>query len=228
MNICLFLSGFALGVFSNLFANLFTNLFTNYFKQILNLIYNKSKPKTKSKFLKINFICKITDKQLFDEYFPKFRNKSAPRTQPYWNYNEGVIKFEIDKQIDNPISFEYLLEDLDLPLFESFGKIYLFIDYNNLINIYLPESTINLTDFDKRETELSKKYNNLICATFKCKTSDIYITSYFKKFFNNTIDLTPELLLLGYDKNIKQFNNLILIDKYENFSFKLNEKINFF
>ena len=215
MNNCLFLSGFTLGIFTNF-----------YYKQILNFILYCKKPKPKQNSFKIDFICKITDKQLFDEYFPKFRNKSAPRTQPYWDYNEklNLIKFEINKKIDNPISFEYLLEDIDLPLFESFGKIYLFIHYNNFINIYLPESTISLSDFDKNETELSKKYNNLICATFKCKPCDFYITNYLKSFFNNTIDLTPELLLFGYDKNIN-CSNLVLINKYENLSFNLNEKL---
>ena len=71
MNNCLFLSGFTLGIFTNL-----------YYKQILNLIYKKSKPKTKSNSLKINFICKITDKQLFDEYFPKCIIENLDR----WDY----------------------------------------------------------------------------------------------------------------------------------------------
>ena len=188
---------------------------------------NLSSPKPKPSF-KIYFLCKITNNKLFDEYFPKFMNASAPRTQPYWEYTKNLIKFEIESDFfKEPTSFETLLEDIDIPLFESFGEIYIYIHYNNLINIYLPESIINLSDFEIGETELSKKYSNLICASIDYTNGkSIYITKHLKSFFNNTIELTPELLTFGLNKTKSlEFSNLQIINKNENLNFSLNEKI---
>ena len=213
MNILNFCSGFIIG-----FASVW------YHKSIINGIVSLTISKKKNEPT-IKFICKITNNTLFNEYFPKFRNQSAPRTQPYWDFieNKGIIKINVFKTINAPILFENLLKDLDLPLFESFGKIYVYIHYKNLINIYLPESTIDLSDFEPKETELSIKYQNIIYATVISDKKTEYITNYLKSFFNNTIELTPELLLLDYDQD--NITSLKIVNKSNNFIFNLYETI---
>ena len=209
INIFDFALGFTCGFVTVIYHKNIIAAVIEYFKQ-----KNETKPK-------IKFICKITDTPLFDEYFPKFKNQSAPRTQPYWEFSENLIKIDIDTPIDVPISFENLLSDIDLPLFESFGKIYVYIHYNNFINIYLPESTIDLLDFEPKETELSLKYKNIIYAAFTTNDNTIYITSYLKSFFNNTIELTPELLSINHPN----VNSLKIVNKEFNVIFNLHETI---
>ena len=204
MNVLNFCSGFIIGFASVWYHKVII-------KFIAKLFINKQKNEPT-----IKFICKITNIPIFNEYFPKFRNLSAPRTQPYWDFfeNKNLIKININTPINTPILFENLLSDLDIPLFESFGKIYVYVHYKNLINIYLPESTIDLLDFEPKETELSIKYKNIIYAAFiNDKTAD-YKTSYLKSFFNNTIELTPELLLFDYNEdNQDNVKSLKIVNK---------------
>ena len=213
VNIFDFCSGFACGVVTVIYHKNIIEKFIEYFK-----------PKNENK-LQIDFICKITNTPLFDELFPKFTNKSAPRTQPYWDFYENteIIKINIDTPMNFSISFESLLSELDLPLFKSFGKIYVYIHYKNKTIVYLPESIIDLSNFDTKETELSKKYKNVVVAVFKNENSSVYVTSYLKSFLNNTIEITPEILLLN--RPHLEATSLQIINNNEICNFNLTDSI---
>ena len=141
------------------------------------------------------FMCKITNKKVFDELFPKLPNNSASRVQPQWKFCEqnGTIRIEIKPlKFYDKLTFENLVSwnGLDLSVFQEFGECYIYIEVNDIIMVYTPGSVIDDTDFFERETELSKKYTGIICAIF----DNEYRTKHFKKFLYNTIPLTPEII----------------------------------
>ena len=141
------------------------------------------------------FICKITNKKVFDELFPKLPNDSASRVQPQWEFCEEkmIIRIEIKPlKFYDKLTFENLVSwnGLDLSVFLEFGECYIYIEVNDIIMVYTPGLVIDDTDFTKTETELSKKYTGIICAIF----DNEYRTKHFKKFLYNTLPLTPEII----------------------------------
>ena len=173
------------------------------------------------KIYKVNFVVKITDQPLFEEIF-------NGKFQPGWKYfnHKKVLKIEIPDKINIPNEmkvsdlFELKENDehvitLDVPLFETFGKIYLyftyFIDSQKFINVYTLDNIISKNDFVPKI--MSK---NILCASVKCKNSKIeYISNYLKLFYNNQT-ITPEMVLLNYDKlniDINESKLLVIRDK---------------
>ena len=229
-----FINGFINGIITGIllkdnvsfvFKNIFINCIKLYHTFKSTNIKNKD---NEGRFVPYAFlICKITDFDKFNEYFPKLKTKY--RTQPMWEYYKGVIKIELPIfNLSESIKFDDLCSDLDIPFFKSFSELFIYVHYNNFINVYTNESVIDKLDFELNETELSKKYSSLICATINTKNNSIYITKYFKKFLNNKIPLTVEMLILNYDKidTTCAFNvNLQIVNGKNIYTIYLNETI---
>jgi hypothetical protein len=199
----------------------------------------------------IDFVFKITDNNSFEEYF-KNNERNNITLQPLWDYykNKKVIKIQLDEDFINylnknayKISFhdfinlkndnEYYVT-LDIPFFETFGDVYLYVNYKidskKYINVYKTTDEIHSNDF--LNIINNNEANNIICSSFEYSTSTPtrvnfeYMTNYLKMFFNNKTDITPELLLLNYDKldipvgGVKL--NIITVHS-ENKKFLLNE-----
>ena len=186
-----FISGFITGLF---LKNKLFNVLKGLYIQTIQL-YHQNKPLQNKIKNKSYFICKITNTELFHELFPDYPN--TPKVQPYWEYypNKQVIKIKLDDDVFNFEEFKYKTT-LDLDFFKKIGKVYIYVDYymenKKFTNIYHEEeNTLNV--------DLSK-YNSIICATIKHNENLEYITKYFKQFLNNKVNITPELLLLHYDK----------------------------
>jgi hypothetical protein len=168
-------------------------------------------PLSSPKQTKNYFMCKITNEKVFDELFPRLPNNSASRVQPQWEFCEHkrIIRIEIKPlKFYERLTFENYIawNGLDLSLFQEIGECYVYITLNETVIVYRPDSIIDDSDFIKKETELSKKYNNIICAVF----DTMYITKYFKMFLQNTVPLTPEVVMnyIWDTNNVK--NNSVL------------------
>jgi hypothetical protein len=228
-----FYKGFIIGY---LFKQRFNNFLKNIVFSGLNILHKlknniiKDDYNIKDGIHKVNLVVHITNEDLFNEVF----NGIFP---VWWNYlsEKKVLKTELDddvvdflNNIDN-INVNELMEyidinaenliTIDIPLFKTFGKIYLYVTYykNNkkFINIYDENMDISKDDFNHIK-ELSM-FNNILCASLKCQNKTEYITKYLKLFYNNNINLTPELLLLNYDKincDLKNSSFLIIRDRY--------------
>ena len=147
--------------------------------------------------------------------------------QPIWEYysNKRIIKIPLDDDFvdylnsisDYSIHFNDFMNlkrknehyvTLDIPFFETFGEVFLYVKYSvndrNYINIYSDFDKICSDDFKIVNTEFKNFMENIICASVDYKKDSKkkteYITNYTKMFVNNTIHLTPELLLNNYDK----------------------------
>ena len=203
-----FIGGFVVGV---ILKNKVSFLLKKVYTQGVNVYHNahKNKKPVKKKS-KIYLICKIKDKNEFDELF-------GGKLNPRWIYHEhkGVLKIEVDDHLDEYISYDDFLEttDLDIPLFQSFSEIFIYVHYfineKEYINVYPRNTNINAFDFKLNDTFLSKKYESLICATVNNNEKTVYITKYFKMFLNNKTNITAEMILLGYDKLDVHLNNNI-------------------
>jgi hypothetical protein len=206
---------------------------------VINSMF-KNKIKENENISKIDFIVKITDETLFEEIF-------HGKLQPGWKYfsNKKILKIElpedildfINTKIDTikvsdlfelkEIEEEHLIS-LDVPLFESFGKIYLyftyFIDSQKFINVYTPDMNISKSDFSMSYSN----YDNILCASLKYKNKIEYISNYYKLFFNNGQTLTPEILIMNNDKlNIPIENCKLIIIKDKSIKeYSYNEIIN--
>jgi hypothetical protein len=197
-------------------------------------IYHKfHKPKSIQKHKKAFLVCKITDNELFNEYFPVLNTKS--RVQPHWEYspNKEVIKIGLeDLDFEElPCVIIDLLDNsgLDIDFFESFCELGVYVHYFHenaeYINIYGIYQTIKPEDFHLNESVLSKKYKNIVCATFKMHGKTIYLTKYFKKFLNNTNEITINQLLI-YNDEINTLNgDLQIVDNQIVKIYSINEKI---
>jgi hypothetical protein len=229
---CGFISGFLL---KDKTTCLVQNTFVNAVKLYHHVKKNKVPEKEK---MKIFLVCKINDQNEFDEIFPKLKNKSASRVQPMWDYYEqkGVIKIDLEEKINESIYYKDFLNKLDetydIPFFQGFSELFIYVHYTienkEYINVYDQNCFIDMNDFKLNNTELSKKYNNIICATINYNQKMEYITKYFKMFLNNKIDITPELILLHYDNldiHLSNNTNLQIVNsKIINIS-SLNEVI---
>jgi len=179
--------------------------------------FHKHSNKPKDKLLNVYLVSKITDYDTFDEEFPVIDN--VQRVQPQWKYfdNKNVIKIKIH----NPVFIDEVMNcndflnttDLDIPFFKTFSELFVYVHYTvddkEYINVYPEQSSINTFDFKIKETELSKKYSSMICATINQNDKPIYITKYFKMFMNNKLPITTEMLLLNYDNFDAPLNNNI-------------------
>ena len=197
----------------------------------------------------IDFVFKITDNNSFEEYF-KNNEKNNITLQPLWDYykKKQVIKIQLDEDFINylnkneyKISFHDFINlkndnefyvTLDIPFFEAFGDIYLYINYriNNkkYVNVYKPSDEIHSNDF--LNIINNGEADNIICSSFEYSTSAKvkfeYMTNYLKMFFNNKRHITPELLLLNYDKLDIQVSDLklnVITVHSENKKYLLNE-----
>ena len=167
---------------------------------------------TENNFNKQYFVCKITNNYVFNQLFPVLETKY--RTQPTWEYNKhkNTIKIELEPFSLN-CSFKDFLDniELDVPLFESFGDISLYVHYtSNLkeyINVYTKGTVIQPSDFIVTETDLSKRHEKIICVTVLTGETHVYITNYFKKFLNNRYPLKSDTILLYCDQ-LEELNDI--------------------
>ena len=224
----------------------------NIFHGIKNRLSKQGKLPNNSLIKNIYFVFKITDEESFNEYF-KNNEKNNITLQPIWEYysNKRIIKIPLDDDFvdylnsisDYSIHFndfvniksksEYYVT-LDIPFFETFGEVFLYVKYSvndrNYINIYSGSDTICSDDFKIVNTDFKKFMENIICASVEYKKDSKkkieYITNYIKMFVNNITDLTPELLLNNYDKldvDLDTTNLSIITLSSENKKFSSNE-----
>ena len=177
-----------------IFGYLFKQQFNNILFNTLKLLYD-----VKNKFIKddysikdgihkVNLVLHITNQELFNEIF----NGVFPI---WWNYlsEKKVLKLELDQEvidflnnIDN-INFNDLMEyidvnsenliTIDIPLFKTFGNIYLYVTYykNNkkFINIY--DENMNISQDDFNNIKESTSFNNILCSSLKYQNKIEYI-----------------------------------------------------
>jgi len=182
----------------------------------LNSSINKEPVKCKC-VSEVSFVVKVTNNSLFNEIFhQKF-------FQPGWKYfnNKNTLKIELPedtiKEIKESLTSDMTINELfdikdkdseyimslDLPLFESFGKVYMYftyyIDSQKFMNVYSLTDTISKSHFNVIKME--NPFENVLCASVKCANKKIeYVTNHLKLFSNNRTSLTPELMLLNSDK----------------------------
>jgi hypothetical protein len=227
-----FYLGFLSGVvFKDKVCELFKNVLIGGIG-LFHHFHKKEIVRKNSLISKVYLVCKITDNTIFDEWFPKLKVKS--RVQPRWEFYEkkNVIRIELDMDtilIDDTINYT-ALSDIDIELFEEFSEPYIFIYYNldkEYINVYPVKKIIPRDDLKMCQTKNSEKYKEVVCATIYSLEKTIYITKYFKMFLNNAFDITPELMLLNFPKDIALNENVNLqvvnIDNINNIS--MNEII---
>ena len=208
-----FLYGFFTGI---ILKDPIKSLLKNIFVQSIRIYHKFHSPIMVKPKPKMYIICKITNKDIFNEMFPKLRNNSASRVQPMWKYNDHkeTIEIELDlieeistnkigiefmEEILSDITFTEFLEKLDvhlnIPFFQSFSELFIYIHYtidtHKYINVYSKEDVIHLSDFELKEP----KYKSLVCAIVNTQ-KPIYITKYFKMFLNNSKNVSVEMLLL--------------------------------
>jgi len=184
----------------------------------IGLFHKNSRRKSRTMEKKVFLVCKIIDLELFDEYFPVLNTKT--RVQPSWEYSKSkqTIKIELTEfNFDTPITLTDFLDTtgIDIELFETFCEIGVYIHYfvenREYINIYQKDQTISPVDFEISDTELFRRYRNLICAIFN-NGREIYITRYFKMFLNNKYPIKTDDLLI-YNENIDSLNGTLkLVD----------------
>ena len=219
-----------------IFGYLFKDHINKFIKFIgfngLNLIH-KLKSGKYTKFNdgihKINLILKITNEELFNETFDQ-------KLQTWWKYfpEKKVLKIELDQEVINHLNkTEFIDTDdlldsldpnddhiitLDIPLFKTMGNIYLYVTYYidsiKFINVYTLNSFISQHDF--KLIGSPSEYDNILCGSLKHNNKTEYITNYLKLFYNNKCKLSPELILLNYDKlteDVKNSSLVIIKDK---------------
>jgi len=237
------MKGFYTGVFvgfvlKNQFLNAGKIIISNFLNAFHSIKKKKQIEQTIGLINSIKFVCNITDINCFNELFPDRHN--CNKVQPYWEYcpNKQTVTINMDHDLvgylnnyeNINISFFDIfnfhnnsLTTLDLAFFEKFGKCYIYINYNvdnkDFINIYKGGSIISHEDFVLKDTPLSRKYSNLICATAILSNKNEYITKYFKMFLNNA-SLTPREIFMIYDKvkNLEYKLSLVKANSIDNYS----------
>ena len=164
-----------------------------------------------NKIEKIEIVIKIKNKEYFQDLFIKYEtdpgyfpekgiyilNMSNDLVE-YINKNKDSLELDIKTLCD----LDYL-ENYDYSYLSSVGDLYLYISYltdsNHYINVYSGDQLINGNDFEKKN--VYSEYSQTICATIKYGDSKLeYVTQHFKKFLNNTMVITPEIILMYYKK----------------------------
>jgi hypothetical protein len=196
--------GFILGfVLKNKISQFGINIIKNGLTTFCSIKKNNNKQKTNKKITNIELVIKIKNVIYFRDLYKETISE------------KGVYKYtfpdEIIEYINNNINgLEIVLKDLcnldrrnyDFDILSNLGTMYLYISYNlnecKYINVYTPESIIKEHDFI---TEIiPKKFSDIICSTVHYNLKTEYITQYFKKFFNQQTELTPEMILINYNK----------------------------
>ena len=235
-----FVQGFCLGVIlkDKLLKTLQTLIF-NGIETFYKLNTKVIKTVRENKISNIYFICSIENEELFQETF-------AGKFQHGWKYfpEKKSLKITLDEDTldhfynSDSVNTFYNISDasgdhvltLDIPLFESFGKNYLFVEYffNNqkYINVYTKESEIHKEDFVIERDHLL--FDDVLCSSIKIKNVNHYITNLLKLFSNNKrIDITPELVLLFHDEvniDLKHLNLIVICNKAI-FNYSYNDKL---
>ena len=229
------MKSFSKGIFTGLFTGIFIKEQVHNIIKIGLILFHEVRKINYRKQINIDginnidFICKITDFELFNELFPN--NMGKYKVQPQWDYFDklNVIKTNLDEDlIDYLNKVTNLSEDkkftlseffdlkdnlnerfisLYLPFFKKIGTYYIYINYTHLgkkyINVYDSSSIIDMKDFKDKKID---KFDGILCSNIKYNNgheeNTEYISSYFKKFYNNKTPLTLELLLLNYHLNI--------------------------
>uniref|UniRef100_A0A6C0I8F6 Uncharacterized protein n=1 Tax=viral metagenome TaxID=1070528 RepID=A0A6C0I8F6_9ZZZZ len=186
------------------------NVFHNFNSNLINI-------HPKDGIHKIDLVIKVKNEELLHENF-------LNGFQPGWKYfkNKKVLKIQLEHD-----SYEYLNQSLnileflesidphgehvislDIPLFNLIGELYLYITYyvndQPFINVY---NKSQLLDF-----EIKNNSFNILCCSLKYGEKNEYFTNYIKMFVNNKIKITPELLLMNYDK-VDESNCSIIVVK---------------
>jgi hypothetical protein len=222
-----FYTGFLAGV---LLKDKVLGILGNGISRGITVYHKLHKRKIKSKNNKVYLVCKIIDHELFNDYFPVRNTKS--RVQPHWEYNvsKGVFKINLeDPNLECEVKELLDRSGLDIEFFESFCELSVYVNYfhENLeyINIYQTSEKILPEDLNVKETRLSRKYKNIVCATFNMDGKTVYLTKYLKKFLNNTKDITIEQMLNYNDEINTLKGDLQIVDSKIIKMYSVNEKI---
>jgi len=169
------------------------------------------------------------------EYYANKRIIKIPLDDDFVDYLNSISDYSIDfnEFINLKSKSEYYIT-LDIPFFQTFGEVFLYVKYcvndRNYINIYSDSDKICSDNFKIVNTEFKKFMENIICASVEYKKDSKkkteYITNYIKMFVNNITELTPELLLNNYDKldtPLDTVNLNIITISSENKKFLSNE-----
>ena len=222
-------------------------------------ILKEKKKDCKSEYARlksISFVCKITDTYLFNEHFPNYDN--IQKVQPGWTYLplKGIIKInlEIVDYFNNLDFFDYTFDDffniikngeylidIDIELFKTFGNVYIYIEYNNLVFskpnnnlVFSNEKFINEKFINEKFINVYTKSDEIISTQFsknvKHKNFNAYIqnkncTRFVKSFLNND-NITPEKILCYYNGDYKKCK-LKLVYPYKTIHYKNNQQIEF-
>jgi len=209
------MKSFSKGIFTGLFTGIIIkDQVYNLIKIGLILFHEVRKISTRKQINidginNIDFICKITDFELFNELFPN--NMGKYKVQPQWEYFDklNVIKTKLDQElIDYLNKLTNLYEDktfnleeffdlkdnlnerfisLYLPFFKKIGTYYIYINYTYLgkkyINIYDSSSTIDIKDFKvKNSSKFDGNFDNILCSNIKYNNDHEEKTEYISSY----------------------------------------------
>ena len=194
---------------------------------------------TSSKISKINqinnvyFICKITNKAAFNDYFPE------GTVQPYWEYypENSTIKIKLDQDlvdylnkteldinVGSILSFSKYIT-LDYAFFQKIGELYMYVCYTlnekEYINVYTPCDKILSSHF--KETNNTRETPSVVCL--KTNGFNKYITGLYKKFLNNPYNINAMHLILFDVISFSSNTILSILNKDKLCSFSINEVI---
>ena len=197
----------------------------------------------------IDFICKITNFDLFNEVFPD--NMGKYKVQPQWEYydKKNVIKTKLDTELINYLNkkgesnkkeecnkdiiftikelfdFKNKLNErfvsLYLPFFEKIGTNYLFIKYT-----YLGKKYINIYDSDTVINMKDFNCNLTIDTNFNTKYNSILCSSIkYNTGYDEKTEYISSYLKKFYNNKIPLNLELLLLNYHLNINLK-NVKLN--
>jgi hypothetical protein len=192
--------GFFLGVF---LKDHFLNVSLNIIKKGLGKYYSitNKKPEKETRVIKkIELVIKIKNAQYFKDLYPQencetgvYRYTFPDQIIEYLNSN--ILNIEIDIKGLCDLNYQH---NFEYEILSQIGDIYLYVNYNNFINVYTPKMKILSSDFVTNETH--PFFKNIICCTLYYNSKIEYITKYIKKFSNQqNLELTTETVLLNYN-----------------------------
>jgi hypothetical protein len=162
--------------------------FTSIALKFIKVLLFFKKNETHSEF-KFYFVCKLKRK-IFNGKLNYFPNKQVLKLQLF----DGDNFFIKNRDVEIQEILEW--NNLDTNHFNKMGDVYLYVHYPGGIKIYSETDTITPSDFHTTENKFD---DVLCCSVISPGIENKYITNYFKLYGNNK-KLTPELILLNYDK----------------------------
>jgi hypothetical protein len=161
----------------------------------------------------INLVIKIKNQQQFMDLFTDHstnKNYHPEKGTIKINLGDDIVKYlndnfeNLDINIEKICDLNYL-HNFEYSVLQTIGNVYMYITYKagdrKLINVYGEEDIIHFNDFVEDPRCELNKYSDIICATISYSPDKTeYITKYFKMFFNNNSNITPEIMLLNYDQ----------------------------